>query len=109
MGSFHSHDHAQPTAAQAPRDAQAWQSALDLALAAHGGPNALAHYPHVAFAFPASSPNPYTLDFPLLDYRELKEWASSRGWRVRPALERAPAGEKYRPPVCFSRLPNRYH
>ncbi|MEQ4539927.1 MAG: hypothetical protein ABN479_13355 [Billgrantia sp.] len=109
MASHSLQDHALPTVAQLPLDARAWQSALDQALTAHGGPNALALYPHVAFAFPSSSPNPYTREYPLLDYHELKEWANSRGWRVRPAPERAPAGEKYSPPVRFTRLPSRYH
>lgn len=93
----------------APCDSRAWQTALDRALAAHGGSNALAHYPHVALAFPSPAPNPYTHDYPLIDYRELKEWASSRGWRVRPAPECAPDGEKYSPPVRFSRLASHYH
>ncbi len=97
------------TAVPLEGEVQAWQTALDRALAAHGGPQALAHYPHVAFAFPSSAPNPYTRDHPLIDYRELKEWASSRGWRVRPAPERATDGQKYRPPVRFTRQPNRYH
>ncbi|MDN3524483.1 hypothetical protein QWY79_04310 [Halomonas sabkhae] len=86
------------------REAQDWQSALDRALEAHGGEAALAHYPHVANAFPSRSPNPHTGDFPLLDYRELKEWATYRGWRVRPAPERASEGEEYNPPVRFTRL-----
>lgn len=85
------------------RDARAWQSALDRALAAHGDEVALAHYPHVANAFPSSSPNPYTHDHPLLNYRELKAWATHRGWYVRPAPERASREEKYRPPVRFTR------
>ncbi|WP_111413388.1 hypothetical protein [Billgrantia lactosivorans] len=109
MGSFYANDNARLSEARAPRDSQAWQHALDLALAAHNSEDALARYPHVAFAFPSSAPNPYTRDYPLLDYRELKEWASSRGWRVRPAPERAPASEKYSPPVRFTRLPSRYH
>lgn len=92
------------TQAVARRDSRAWQSALDQALSAHDSEDALARYPHVAFAFPSSSPNPYSRDYPLLDYRELKEWATSRGWRVRPAPERAPASEKYSPPVRFTRL-----
>lgn len=109
MGSFYANDNARLSAVHAPRDSQAWQQALDLALAAHNSEDALARYPHVAFAFPSSAPNPYSREYPLLDYRELKEWASSRGWRVRPAPERAPAGEKYSPPVRFTRLPSRYH
>ncbi|MBW5799143.1 hypothetical protein IM870_03325 [Halomonas elongata] len=94
------------------RDSHDWQSALDRALAAHGGEDAFAHYPHVAYAFPSSSPNPYTREYPLLDYRGLKEWATHRGWRVRPAPERAPEGEEYSPPVRFTRLEaetRRYH
>ncbi|GHE22273.1 hypothetical protein [Halomonas urumqiensis] len=89
-----------------PRDSVAWQTALDHALAAHGGSDALAHYPHVAQAFPSPAPNPYTREHPLLDYRGLKEWASSRGWRVRPAPERAEDNQKYSPPVRFTRLPD---
>ncbi len=89
-------------------DPQAWQSALDCALAAHGSEDAFAHYPHVAYAFPSSSPNPYTRDYPLIDYRRLKEWATHRGWQVRPAPERSPKGEEYSPPVRFSRLPRRH-
>ncbi|AMD02390.1 hypothetical protein [Halomonas chromatireducens] len=88
---------------EARRDPQAWQTALDRALAAHESEDALAHYPHVAFAFPSSSPNPYSGDYPLLNYREPKEWAPTRGWRGRPAPDRAPAGEKYSPPVRFTR------
>ncbi|MDW7745419.1 hypothetical protein [Halomonas sp.] len=95
----------QATQAVARRESRAWQSALDRALSAHDSEDALARYPHVAFAFPSASPNPYSRDYPLLDYRELKEWATSRGWRVRPAPERAPANEKYSPPVRFTRLP----
>lgn len=95
----------QATQAVARRESRAWQSALDRALSAHDSEDALARYPHVAFAFPSTSPNPYSRDYPLLDYRELKEWATSRGWRVRPAPERAPDGEKYSPPVRFTRLP----
>ncbi|MFG6176935.1 hypothetical protein ACGTN6_06810 [Halomonas sp. THAF12] len=87
------------------RDVQAWQSALECALAAHDDEVALARYPHVAHAFPSSSPNPYTPDHPLLDYRELKAWATDRGWHVRPAPERASRDEKYQPPVRFSRRP----
>lgn len=87
------------------RDTQAWQSALDRALAAHDDEVALAHYSHVANAFPLSSPNPYTREHPLLNYRELKAWATHRGWYVRPAPERAPLEEKYRPPVRFTRQP----
>ncbi|MDI5892433.1 hypothetical protein [Halomonas rhizosphaerae] len=94
----------QATQAVAHRESRAWQSALDRALSAHDSEDALARYPHVAFAFPSTAPNPYSRDYPLLDYRELKEWATSRGWRVRPAPERAPAGEKYSPPVRFTRL-----
>ncbi|MCE8033915.1 MAG: hypothetical protein LPK20_11595 [Halomonas sp.] len=109
MGSFYANVDAQRSGTHLPRDSQDWQHALDQALAAHGGPNALALYPHVAFAFPSSSPNPYTREYPLLDYRELKEWANSRGWRVRPAPERAPDGEKYSPPVRFTRVASRYH
>lgn len=93
----------------APRDSRAWQSALDRALAAHGGPDALAHYPHIAFAFPSEAPNPHTGEYPLIDYRELKQWAISRGWRVRPAPERAHGGERYNPPVRFTRLLGSYH
>ncbi len=92
------------TQAVARRESRAWQSALARALSAHHSEDGLARYPHVAFAFPSASPNPYSRDYPLLDYRELKEWATSRGWRVRPAPERAPAGEKYSPPVRFTRL-----
>ncbi|CAM3351893.1 hypothetical protein [Halomonas lysinitropha] len=95
----------QATQTEARRESRAWQSALDRALSAHDSEDALARYPHVAFAFPSTAPNPYSRDYPLLDYRELKEWATSRGWRVRPAPERAPAGEKYSPPVRFTRLP----
>lgn len=109
MGSYYANIDTQPGGALAPRDSQAWQHALALALAAHRSEDALAHYPHVALAFPSPSPNPYTREYPLLDYRELKEWASSRGWRVRPAPERAQADEKYSPPVRFTRLPSRYH
>lgn len=88
------------------RDPRAWQSALDRALAAHGDKVALAHYPHVAHAFPSSSPNPYTREHPLLDYRELKAWATRRGWHVRPAPEQASREERYRPPVRFTRQPS---
>ncbi|EPC01982.1 hypothetical protein L861_20230 [Litchfieldella anticariensis FP35 = DSM 16096] len=87
------------------RDTHAWQSALDRALAAHDDVVALAHYSHVANAFPSSSPNPYTQEHPLLDYRKLKAWAIHRGWYVRPAPERASQEEKYRPPVRFTRQP----
>ncbi|SEL59129.1 hypothetical protein [Halomonas daqiaonensis] len=92
------------TQAVAGRDSRAWQSALDRALSAHDSEDALARYPHVAFAFPSTSPNLYSQDYPLLDYRELKAWATSRGWRVQPAPERAPSGDKYSPPVRFTRL-----
>lgn len=88
------------------REAQAWQSALDQALAAHGGEAALAYYPHVANAFPSSAPNPYAPEFPLLDLRELKSWAIHRGWHVRPAPERAADNNRYRPPLRFSRRPS---
>lgn len=92
-----------------PDDSWAWQAALDRALAAHGGPDALARYPHIAFAFPSPSPHPYANDHPLIDYRKLKAWANSRGWRVRPAPERAATGQRHSPPVRFTRQSNHYH
>lgn len=89
------------------REAQAWQSALDQALAAHGGEAALAYYPHVANAFPSSAPNPYAPEFPLLDLHELKSWATHRGCHVRPAPERAHDNNRYKnPPLRFSRKPS---
>lgn len=86
-------------------EAKAWQSALDQALAAYGGEAALAHYPHVANAFPSSAPNPQAPEFPLLDYPELKSWAIHRGWHVRPAPERISLDGEYRPPLRFTRSP----
>lgn len=88
------------------REARAWQSALDQALASHGGEAVLAHYPHVANAFPSSAPNPHAPEFPLLDYRRLKSWAIHRGWHVRPAPERAAHSDRSRPPLRFSRRPS---
>ncbi|WP_104204439.1 hypothetical protein [Billgrantia saliphila] len=109
MGSYYASIDTQPGGAFASRDSRAWQHALAQALAAHHSEDALALYPYVAFAFPSASPNPYSREYPLLDYRELKEWAISHGWRVRPAPELVLAEEKYSPPVRFTRLPSRYH
>ena len=39
-------------------DTRAWQSALDRALAAHGGERALARYDHLAHAFPSPEYDP---------------------------------------------------
>lgn len=86
------------------RNARKWKTALALALKAHGGADALARYPHLAKAFPASSLS--TRQHPLLDYRELKAWATRRGWRVRPAPERAAGEDRHHPPVHFSRRPS---
>ncbi|WP_108445387.1 hypothetical protein [Halomonas denitrificans] len=85
------------------RNARAWQTALDRALSAHDGADALARYPHLANAFPAPSPSPR--QHPLLDYRELKAWATRRGWQVRPAPERATGEDRLHPPVRFIRRP----
>lgn len=93
----------------APCDTQTWQHALERALSAHGGTSALAHYPHIAFAFPADDTNIHTGEYPLVDYRELKKWALSRGWRVLPAPERAHHGKRYTPPIRFTRLLGSYH
>lgn len=81
-----------------------WQSALESALAAHGGESALAHYAHIALAFPSSHTLPYAFGHPLIDYQQLKAWAVSRGWRVRPAPGKISRGERYRLPVRFTRL-----
>ncbi|MDX1465317.1 MAG: hypothetical protein R3215_06400 [Halomonas sp.] len=94
----------QVTHSNARLDARAWQTALDRALKAHGDADALARYPHLANAFPASFPT--NRPHPLLDYRELKAWATRRGWRVRPAPERAAGEDRHHPPVCFSRRPS---
>ncbi|QFU03039.1 hypothetical protein FIU83_15435 [Halomonas sp. THAF5a] len=92
----------QVTHSTARHDARAWRTALDRALSAHGGADVLARYPHLANAFPApSSPRQQ----PLLDYRELKAWATRRGWQVRPAPERAAGEERHHPPVRFIRRP----
>lgn len=92
-----------------PDDSWAWQAALERALTAHGGPDAWARYTHIAFAFPSLSPHPYAHEHPLIDYRELKVWANSRGWRVRPAPERTAAGQRHSPPVRFTRRSNHCH
>lgn len=91
----------QVTRSTACHDARAWQTALDRALQAHGGADALARYPHLANAFPA----PSSRQRPRLDYRELKAWATRRGWQVHPAPEQATWEDRHHPPVRFSRRP----
>ncbi|APE30485.1 hypothetical protein BOX17_05635 [Halomonas aestuarii] len=93
----------QVTHSTARLDAREWQTALDRALSAHGEADALARYPHLANAFPASAPT--SRPHPLLDYRELKAWATRRGWQVRPAPERASGEDRHHPPVRFTRRP----
>ncbi|ALM53759.1 hypothetical protein [Halomonas huangheensis] len=88
-------------------DTRAWQSALDQALAAHGGERALARYDHLAHAFPAPQYDPHDENHPHLNLDALKRWALYRGWRAQPVQDRNGRGSAKSPPVRFIRLGGR--
>ena len=83
-------------------DTLAWQSALDRALAAHGGERALARYDHLAHAFPSPEYDPRDEHHPHLNLDALKRWALYRGWQAQPDTDRMSTAST--PPICFTRL-----
>ncbi|MBY5924829.1 MULTISPECIES: hypothetical protein [Halomonas] len=90
------------TPQQHQHDTRAWQTALDQALAAHGGERALARYDHLAHAFPAPEYDPHDDHHPHLNLDALKRWALYRGWRAQPDTDRV--GLASTPPIRFTRL-----
>jgi hypothetical protein len=74
-------------------------------LDAHGGDDVVVPYGQVALAFPSSEPNPLSFDSPLIDHGQLRQWALSEGWLVRPAPEMAAEESNGNPPVRFTKQP----
>ena len=86
-------------------NAPKWVSALERALNVHGGDDVVVPYGQVALAFPSSEPNPLSFNNPLIEYDQLRQWALSQGWQVRPAPEMAAEEGTGYPPVRFTRQP----
>lgn len=85
------------------KEAPRWISALADALTKHGEDDVVVPYGQVALAFPSSEPNPLSFDSPLIDHGQLRQWALTLGWKIRPAPEMAAKGSNGHPPVRFSK------
>jgi hypothetical protein len=79
--------------------APAWRSELEAKLTAHGGSDLVVPYSQVARAFPSREPNPKSFQIPLIDPKELQQWAELKGWHVQ--LTHDMEASDGHPPVRF--------